>query len=616
MGKGLEIKELFTLAKYFKKHRGPFTASIVFILLTDLLSLLVPWILKIAIDKIRYQPESVNLITFAAYLMAVACLQGLFRYLMRKLLIGISRQIEYDIRTDFFSHLQRIHSSFFTNTRTGSIMALATNDLDAVRNFLGPGILNLFNTAFVFVLTLAVMFSIDVKLSLFALIAIPILPFLVSRLSSLLHNRFKASQEQYAALSARTQESIAGIKVIKSFTRQEQEKEIFSRLNKEYINRNLSLAKVRSAFWPSMIFIGGVGTMVVLLVGGRQVMAQTLTLGQFVQFSAYIGSITWPLISLGWVINLVQRGSVSMKRINKVLDIRPRIKSPSRPVKLDRIRGRIEFKHVYFKYENEKGYDDYVKENIMDRQLISARSSQDWVLEDINFTLEEKKQLALVGFTGSAKSTLLNLAVRLYDPQKGQVSVDGYNLKKIDLGLLRASIGYVTQEPFLFSKSIQENILYGLQQKTRLPDSQLEKIAQEAAKAACLHQEVMGFDQKYKTIIGERGITLSGGQKQRLAIARALATQPSILILDDSFSSIDTNTEEKILANLKTWTSEMTTIMVSHRISTIKDSDLILVMDEGKITERGNHDQLLAGCGIYQKLYYRQQLEEVIKEEL
>jgi len=616
LGKGSEIKELFTLTKYFKKHRGPFTASIVFILLTDLLSLLVPWILKIAIDQIRYQPESVNLITFAAYLMAVACLQGLFRYLMRKLLIGISRQIEYDIRTDFFSHLQRIHSSFFTNTRTGSIMALATNDLDAVRNFLGPGILNLFNTAFVFVLTLAVMFSIDVKLSLFALIAIPILPFLVSRLSSLLHNRFKASQEQYAALSARTQESIAGIKVIKSFTRQEQEKEIFSRLNKEYINRNLSLAKVRSAFWPSMIFIGGVGTMVVLLVGGRQVMAQTLTLGQFVQFSAYIGSITWPLISLGWVINLVQRGSVSMKRINKVLDIRPRIKSPSRPVKLDRIRGRIEFKHVYFKYENEKGYDDYVKENIMDRQLIPARSSQDWVLEDINFTLEEKKQLALVGFTGSAKSTLLNLAVRLYDPQKGQVSVDGYNLKKIDLGLLRASIGYVTQEPFLFSKSIQENILYGLQQKTRLPDSQLEKIAQEAAKAACLHQEVMGFDQKYKTIIGERGITLSGGQKQRLAIARALATQPSILILDDSFSSIDTNTEEKILANLKTWTSEMTTIMVSHRISTIKDSDLILVMDEGKITERGNHDQLLAGCGIYQKLYYRQQLEEVIKEEL
>lgn len=569
-----------------------------------------------AIDDIRYRPQSANLLTYAALLLTVACLQGIFRFYMRKLLVGISRQIEYSIRTDFFAHIQRIHSSFFTNTRTGSIMALATNDLDAVRNFLGPGILNLFNTVFVFVSTLAVMFSINVKLSLYSMIAIPILPLLVSKLSSMLYIRFRASQEQYAALSARTQESIAGIKVVKSFTRQDQEKEVFSGLNQEYIQRNMSLAKIRSAFWPAMIFIGGVGTMVVLLVGGRQVIGQTLTLGQFVQFSAYIGSITWPLISLGWVINLVQRGSVSMKRINRVLNIKPKIKTSSHPVKINRIKGNIEFRQVYFKYENEQGYDDYIKENIMDSKLLSARPNDQWVLQDINFALKERMQVAIVGFTGSAKSSLLNLIVRLYDPQKGQILLDGHDIKKIDLEQLRTSIGYVTQEPFLFSKSIRENILFGLSQRSKMPPGQLDQLVEESARTASLHQEIMGFEKKYDTVIGERGITLSGGQKQRLAIARALAADPSILILDDSFSSIDTHTEELILANLKARTRSITAIIVSHRISTIKDSDLILVMDEGRIVERGTHLSLLKSCGIYQKLYYRQQLSEELEEEI
>jgi len=331
--------------------------------------------------------------------------------------------------------------------------------------------------------------------------------------------------------------------------------------------------------------------MVVLLVGGRQVIGQTLTLGQFVQFSAYIGSITWPLISLGWVINLVQRGSVSMKRINRVLNIKPKINTATHPVKINRIKGNIEFRKVFFKYENEKGYDDYIKENIMDSKLLSARSSDQWVLQDINFTLKEKMQVAIVGFTGSAKSSLLNLIVRLYDPQKGQ-------------------------EPFLFSKSIKENILFGSGQRSNMSSSQLDQLAEESARTASLHQEVMGFEKKYDTVIGERGITLSGGQKQRLAIARALAADPSILILDDSFSSIDTHTEEMILANLKARTRDITTIIVSHRISTIKDSDLILVMNEGRIVDRGAHLSLLESCGIYQKLYYRQQLSEELEEEI
>jgi len=569
-----------------------------------------------AIDGIREAPQQTNLLVYAALLVGVACMQGVFRFYMRKLLVGISRKIEYSIRTDFFSHLQRIHSSFFTNTRTGSIMALATNDLEAVRNFLGPGILNLFNTIFVFVSTLTVMFFINVRLSLFSLIAIPILPILVSKLSSMLHTRFRESQEQYAALSARTQESIAGIKVIKSFTQEGHEKEVFSNLNQEYIKRNLSLAKIRAAFWPAMIFIGGIGTLVVLLVGGRQVMDQTLTLGQFVQFSAYIGSITWPLISLGWVINLVQRGSVSMKRINKVLGIRPKIETPPKPAPLKTIKGNLEFKNVYFRYENEKDYDDYIQKNIMDQKLLSAYSNNDWELKGISFRIESGMQAGIVGFTGSAKSTLLNLIVRLYDPQKGQIFLDGHNLKSIDLELLRSHIGYVTQEPFLFSKTIKENILFGYRDIHRLSEKEIQERIKNAAKISQLHEEVMDFPQGYDTVIGERGITLSGGQKQRLAIARAMAMQPSVLILDDSFSNVDTNTEEMILANLRNETENITTIIVSHRISTIKDSDLVLVMDEGKIAESGTHSQLLESCGIYQKLYYRQKLSQELEEEV
>ncbi|MGM0365691.1 MAG: ABC transporter ATP-binding protein [Actinomycetota bacterium] len=585
-------------------------------LFTDLLSLLIPWIIKMAIDGIREEPQQTNLLVLAALLVAVASAQGVFRFYMRKLLVGISRKIEYSIRTDFFSHLQKIHSSFFTNTRTGSIMALATNDLEAVRNFLGPGILNLFNTIFVFVSTLTVMFLINARLSLYSLIAIPILPILVSKLSSMLHTRFRASQEQYATLSARTQESIAGIKVVKSFTQEDHEKNVFSGLNQEYIERNLSLAKIRAAFWPAMIFVGGVGTLVVLLVGGRQVIEGTLTLGQFVQFSAYIGSITWPLISLGWVINLVQRGSVSMKRINKVLDIKPEIKTPKKPVRLEEITGDMEFKDVFFRYENEKNYDDYIQKNIMDSKLLSTHSNGQWVLKDISFNIEGGMQAGIVGFTGSAKSTLLNLMVRLYDPQKGQVCLDGHNLKSIDLDILRSHIGYVSQEPFLFSKTIKENILFGCRDIHILSEGEIRQKIEHAARVSQLHEEIAQFPQGYDTVIGERGITLSGGQKQRLAIARAMAMKPSLLILDDSFSNIDTDTEEKILANLRNETGNITTVIVSHRISTIKDSDLILVVDEGEITESGSHSKLLKSCGIYRKLYYRQKLSEELEEEV
>ncbi|MGM0368126.1 MAG: ABC transporter ATP-binding protein [Actinomycetota bacterium] len=584
------------------------------ILITDLLSLLIPWILKLAIDGIKNRPESVDLILFSGMLVAVACMQGIFRFFMRKLLIGISRKIEYSLRTDFFSHLQKIHSSFFTNTRTGSIMALITNDLEAVRNFLGPGVMNLFNTIFVFASTLTVMFLIDIKLSLYSLIAIPILPILVSKLSSLLYSRFKKSQEQYAALSARTQESISGIKVIKSFAQEGHEKKVFADLNQGYVKRNLSLAKIRAVFWPSMIFVGGIGTLVVLFIGGKQVIAGVLTLGQFVQFSSYIGSITWPLISLGWVINLIQRGSVSIKRINKIFDIEPEIKSPVKPKEVNQIKGDIKFENVYFRYGDKSGYDEYIQKNLMDEKLLAGHSSNGWVVENINFEVSQGMQLGIVGFTGSAKSTLLNLIPRLYDPQKGSIYIDGVNIKQIRLEKLRSSIGYVKQEPFLFSRSIKDNILFGSANDFKA--SEIDKKIEHASRLSHLHEDIVDFPDGYDTVIGERGVTLSGGQKQRLAIARALLVDPSLLILDDSFSNIDTGTEELILRDLKKNTKGKTTIIVSHRISTIKDSDLIIVMDEGKIIEMGDHQQLLDRCSIYQKLYYRQQLSEELEEEL
>ncbi len=586
--------------------------------MTNALALLIPWILKLAIDGIRNFPEDTNLLKYSVLLVGVAAVQGIFRFYMRKNLVGISRKIEYSIRTDFFSHLQKLDSSFFTNTRTGSIMALMTNDLEAVRNFLGPGLLNLFNTIFVFITTLTVMFLINVKLSLYSLIAIPILPLLVNKLGTMLHQRFKKSQEQYAALSARTQESIAGIKVIKSFTQEENEKNTFSELNLEYIKRNLSLARVRSVFWPSMIFIGGVGTLVVLLVGGRQVINGTLTMGQFVQFSAYIGSITWPLISLGWVVNLIQRGSVSMGRINNIFRIKPDITGPKKQLPLKTLQGNISFNHIFFRYELSKNTARLIKADFIDFKDTFFRDfKNNWVVKDISFDIKAGMQVGIVGFTGSGKSTIVSLILRLYDPQKGKILIGGYDIKSYPLEVLRSNIRYVTQEPFLFSKSIKENILFGEEELlSNLGEIETMHKIMEVSKISHLHEDVIQFPKRYETMIGERGVTLSGGQKQRLALARALLSQPRILILDDSFSNVDTNTEELILGDLRKKITGITTIIISHRISTIKHSDLIIVIDDGKINAIGKHGELLRKSGIYQSLYHKQQLSEELKEEV
>ncbi len=586
--------------------------------MTNAAAVLIPWILKLAIDSIEKSADTVTLLKYGAILVGVAAVQGIFRYYMRKMLVGISRKIEYNIRTDLFFHLQKLDSSFFTNTRTGSIMALMTNDLEAVRNFLGPGLLHLFNTISVFVTTLTVMFLINLRLSLYSMIAIPLVPILVSRLGSMLHRRFKKSQEQYTVLSAKVQESIAGMKVIKSFTQEENEKNTFSELNKDYIKRNMSLARVRNLFWPSMIFVGGIGTIVVLLVGGRQVIDGTLTIGQFVQFSAYIGSITWPLISIGWVINLVQRGSVSMGRINNIFKIKPEITNPLKPAAAETLRGNISFNHVFFKYELDRKTKELIKANFIDFKDTPVRSAENsWVIKDVSFDIKAGMKVGIVGFTGSSKSTMVSLISRLYNIQRGKILLDGLDIKSYPIEVLRSNIGYVTQEPFLFSKSVKENILFGKEELlSNLSESEITRKVIEVSKTSHLHEDVRLFPLKYETLIGERGVTLSGGQKQRLAIARALLLNPVILIFDDSFSNMDTNTEELILSDLKQKTYGITTIIISHRISTINNSDLIMVIDNGELKETGKHNELIKKCSIYQSLYYRQQLSEELREEV
>ena len=636
-----KIKQLFTLLKYFKKHKIALIGSIIYILLANILGLAIPWILKLAIDSIKNYPASQpQLIKYSLLLIAVSVVVGIFRFYMRRLLIGVSRKMEYSIRDDFFAYIQRLDSSFFESNRTGSIMALITNDLDAVRNFLGPGLLNLFNTIFIFVSTMVVMFLISVKLTLYSLIAIPLLPLIVSRISAMLYHRFKLSQEQYALLSARTQESIAGIKVVKSFTQEKNEIDTFSELNKDYINKNMALARVRSIFWPLMILIGGIGSLVVLWVGGGQVINQHLTLGQFVQFSAYIIALTWPLISLGWVINLIQRGEVSMGRINKIFKMQPFIKDPVNPADMSELKGNIVFKNVHFKYPKLKSYELYEIEfkdqnnknnapskddkykikanknisksiNKNNENLNNRKSKEDWILRKINFEISAGMQLGIVGFTGSGKSTIVNLIPRLYDPQNGAILIDGVDIRNISLKILRSNIVFVTQDPFIFSKTIKENIVFGKEEiLEKLSADKLDQKIIKVSKISHLHEDVTDFPKGYETLVGERGITLSGGQKQRLAIARALLADPKILILDDSFSNIDTNTEALILKDLKSKIKNLTKIIISHRISTIKDSDLIIVMDEGEITETGIHKDLIKRCGIYQRLYYRQQLSE------
>ncbi|HEY4492809.1 MAG TPA: ABC transporter ATP-binding protein, partial [Acidobacteriota bacterium] len=496
------------------------------------------------------------------------------------IMIGASREIEYELRNDVFRHMEALSQSYYSRMYTGDLMSRNNNDLAAVRMVLGPAIMYSVNTFFTATFALRQMASIHPYLTLLALSPLPLISWLVTRYGEVIHNRFKAVQEQFSRISTTVQENLSGIKVVKAFGREQQEIDEFSKENLEYLHLNRKLVKVWGILYPLVEMLAGLGILIVLWYGGRAVIQNRLTLGEFVAFNTYLAMLIWPAIALGWVVNITQRGAASMARINEILDEVPEIRSAAQTGGPRSINGKIEFRHVTFGY-----------------------GGRELVLKDVSFTIQPGQTVAFVGATGEGKTSLLQLVTRTYDPLTGEIFIDDIPLKQYSISDLRTQIGFVPQDTFLFSDSLEENIGFGMDQ----PDP--AKIRQ-AAQLSQFEEEILSFPQGYDTVIGERGITLSGGQKQRATIARAVSKDPAILILDDSFSSVDTYTEERILQALNDFRKGRTCILVSHRISTIQDCDWIFVLDAGHIVEEGKHDELLRREAIYYDLYVKQLIEE------
>ena len=580
------IKKLFP---YLVRQRRSFAVGSCFLVLATVIQLISPWVLKYAIDDLTADVTRANLGFYAGLLVVIALVGGVCRFLMRRVIVGASREIEYDVRNSFFAQLQRLPLAYFQANRTGDLMSRATNDLNAVRMMVGPAIMYLATTSIVFVVAVALMLSISVRLTLFVLLPLPLVSVAVKAFGSAIYCRSERIQAQLAHLSAVAHEALAGVRVIRAYGREAMETERFRVANEEYLDRSRAVIHLQGLFYPSMGLFLGLSALIVLWLGTREVIKGGMTVGDFVAFNAYLAMLSWPMIAFGWVTNMLQRGLAAWQRMLDVLEAEPAIEDPGpQPVlKTSKdIRGRIEFRDLSFAY------------------------SDQLVLEHISATIEPGQMLALVGPTGSGKSTLVNLLPRLFDPPPGSVLVDGIDIRKIPLSVLRGSIGYVSQEPFLFSNTIAENIAFG----AIGDESSWSGAVSDAAAVARLDKDVNDFPQGFKTTVGERGITLSGGQKQRVALARALFTNPGILILDDALSAIDTHTEDEILSGLRRVLRQRTSIVASHRVSTVRHADLILMLDQGRVIERGTHDELIANGGFYAELYEKQLLEKELEE--
>jgi ATP-binding cassette subfamily B multidrug efflux pump len=573
------------LLPYLGRYRLKIALGFLMILLTVIAGLFSPWILKFVIDDLQSAVALDKLPLYAALIIGISFLEGFFRFWMRKILIGMSRHIEYDLRNDFFSHVQLMSLSFLQSRSTGDIMSRATNDLSAVRFVLGPGIMYSMNTVILTVIGTSILLRLSWQLTLIAYIPLILVSGIVKYFGRRIHDHFETIQEQFSSLSTRTQENLSGIRVVKSFAREESEVGAFEKLNREYVRRNISLIRLSAMFYPLMTAIIGVSSVIVLWFGGWQVIQKHLTLGELVAFMGYLAMLTWPTIATGRVINIFQRGSASMRRILEIMNTPPQISSSPGAIAPLNAQGAIEIRDLTFQYPGTKNP----------------------VLRNINLTVPKGTTLAIVGHTGSGKSSLVNLIPRLFDPPSGAIKVDGKDVRDWPLSELRKCIGYVPQETFLFSETIQENIAFG--SVAEMTDSELDW----AAGISQISGDIETFSQKMQTYVGERGITLSGGQKQRIAISRAVAIHPRILIFDDSLSNVDTYTEERILEELSKIMKDRTTVLVSHRISTVKNADQIVVLKNGAVEEKGTHNSLMAQDGIYAALYRKQLLEEELK---
>ena len=576
-------KSLGSLWPYLRKYRGGLALGIGSLLVKDALAAGLPIVIKYGVDSLTRGFQLRTVLQLAALLIGLSSLKGLFQYWMRVIIIGISRDIEYDLRNDLFGHLVELSQDFYSRYRTGDIMARSTNDLNAVRMMLGPGIMYWTETSVMLILAVIVMAHANLQLTLIALSPAPLVSVAVIFFGRKIHARFEHIQSMFSDISSKVQENLAGVRVVRAYAQEEAEVEQFERLNREYIRENIGLARIQGAFMPLLQALIGVTFLLVLWAGGRQLMQGKISLGSFVMFNTYMGMLIWPMIAFGWVINLMQRGTASLNRINEMIHQRPSIARPEGEVlQPSQYSAEVGFRHVSMRFGTREA------------------------LKDIKLLVHSGETIAIVGHTGSGKTTLVSLIARMMDPTSGTVTFGGVDLRKFDPEDLRRQIGFVPQETFLFSATLAENIAWGV------PDASIDQI-RWAAGVAGLTTDIEGFPNGLDTVIGERGLTLSGGQKQRTAIARAILRNPRILILDDALSSVDTVTEEKILKSLASVMRDRTTILISHRVSTVQNAHRIIVLSHGSVVEIGTHEELQRRGGYYAELYQKQLLEEELE---
>lgn len=582
------IHELAPLKPYLNRYKWLYLAGLVFSIFSSILQLYTPRVLKLAVDQL--QPENLtrqtSLLRYCGLILLIAVGYGLFSFAARMLIIRSSRFIEYELRNEFLLRLQQHSPAYFQKFRTGDFMTRATSDLNAVRMLLGPGILQPANLLIMLGAGLGFMLALDARLTLLLLIPVPPAIWVAYWTLHRIEQAYLAAQTRFSAITTRVQENIAGIRVIKSYVQEEYEIAGFSTQNEDYIYQNIRLAKIRSLLWSSMGLLLGLSTVILLWFGGKRVVHQQISLGDFVAFTAYIGMLAWPVFSIGWVLNIYKRAATSMQRLNEILKSTPEISdSEQTDFSITRILGEVEFENVTFAY----------------------RPETPPVLKNINFRIKPGQTVAFVGPTGSGKSSIIQLITRMYEAQTGCVRIDRHDIRRIPIQVLRQHIGFVSQEPFLFSTTIHENIGFG-------GEAIAPGAIENAAEWAQIRDEINEFPNQFETQLGERGINLSGGQKQRVAIARALLRESPILLLDDALSSVDTHSEEKILAHLREIRRQRTNMIVSHRISAIRDAQKIYVLDQGEIVEQGTHPELITQNGVYAKLYQKQMLQESLSE--